>query len=44
MKKVMDYIKKHAKKFIIGAVVCVVTLGGSLVYKALKHQPEEEEL
>ena len=43
MKKVMETIKKHLKKIIIGVVLFVITLGGSLVYKYLKNQPQEDE-
>lgn len=45
MKNVIAYIKKHLKKFIVGVVLFVVTLGGSLLYKCLKKEhPQEEEL
>ena len=36
MAKVKAFIKKHLKKFIIGAALCVLTLGGSLLYKLFK--------
>jgi hypothetical protein len=43
MKKLMEAIKKHLKKIVVGVVLFVITLGGSLVYKYLKNQPQEDE-
>lgn len=34
--KVKVFIKEHLKKFIVGATLFVLTLGGSLLYKLLK--------
>lgn len=43
MSKLKEAIKKHLKKIIVGVVLFVITLGGSLVYKYLKNRPYEED-
>ena len=33
MKTIMEFIKQHLKKFIVGAVLFVITFGGYGLYK-----------
>ena len=38
MKNVMNYIKEHAKKFIVGAVLFVLTFGLSVAFKIYRKK------
>lgn len=41
MNTFMEFVKKHLKKFIIGGILIIITLGGSLIYTIFKNRGGE---